>query len=137
MADDYSSLLKKAYKTLPEINKATERFEVPKVSGHVEGNKTIINNFKVIVDVVRREQEHLLKYLQRELATPAFIDDSRLVLNRKISSSIINEKIEKYVKTFVLCPECGKPDTQIIKDERLTTIKCQACGAKHPIKAKI
>jgi len=37
----------------------------------------------------------------------------------------------------VLCPECKKPDTQLKKEDRITTIKCSACGAKHPVRAKI
>ncbi len=135
--EDYSSLLKKAYKQVPQSSQSTERFEIPKVQGHVEGNKTIINNFKAICSILRREPEHLLKYLQRELATPGLIQDTRLILNRKLSSSSINEKVEQYVKLFVLCPECRKPDTQLRKDERVTTLKCMACGAKQPVKTKI
>src|SRR3989344_3664718 len=135
--ESYQELLSRAYKQVPEVSAPTERFEVPKVAGHVEGNKTIITNFKAICSMLRREPEHLLKYLQRELATPAIIQDARLILSRKISSSSINEKIEQYVKLFVLCPECKKPDTQLKKDDRVTTLKCMACGAKQPVKAKI
>ena len=130
----------KHYKKIKQTtspNNRNGRFEIPKVQGHVEGNKTIITNFRAICSTLRREPEHLLKFLQHELATPGNIQDTRLILNRKLSSSLINEKLEKYVKDFVLCPECKKPDTQLRKDERITTIKCMACGAKQPIKTRI
>lgn len=137
MKYDYENLLKRARKKIPESISKTKRFEVPKVVGHLHGNKTIIINFIQICNTLRREPKHLLKYLQRELATPAQIEKNRLVLGRKISSSQINQKIERYVDEFVLCPECKKPDTQLTKEERITLIKCMACGAKHTIKGKV
>ena len=134
---EYKELLKRARENLPESALKHERFDVPKVKGHIEGNKTIISNFSQICDAFRREQSQLLKYLQRELATPAHIDGPRLILGRKINASLINGKIEEYASTFVLCYECKKPDTQLIKQDKVTIIKCQACGARHPIKSKI
>ncbi|MDP2908863.1 MAG: translation initiation factor IF-2 subunit beta [Nanoarchaeota archaeon] len=138
MVLDYKTLLEKGRKELPESAKSTgERFEVPKAKGHMEGNKTVISNFSQIVDILNREQGHLLKFLQRELATPATVDGQRLILGRKLSATQINSKIQMYAETFVLCPDCKKPDTKLIKEDRITFLKCTACGSKHPIKAKI
>ncbi|MDD5253564.1 MAG: translation initiation factor IF-2 subunit beta [Candidatus Nanoarchaeia archaeon] len=134
---DYAELLKKAKRELPETKNTGERFEIPKVTGHIEGNKTIVTNFGLVCDILNRDCNYVLKYLQRELATPAQLDNKRLILGRKISSPMINEKIEKFTKTFVLCKECGKPDTQLIKQDNVLIIKCSACGAKHPVKSKI
>ena len=134
---DYEQLLERAKKNLPDQGKVKERFEIPKVKGLVEGNKTIITNFQQIATALRRDIKHLLKYLLRELATPGNIDGQRLIIGRKINSAIINEKIEKYAKEFVICKECGKPDTQIIKEGPVLMLKCTACGAKHPIKSKV
>ena len=134
---DYSKLIEDAYKSLPEKSEQTDRFEIPKVKGHIQGNKTIISNFTAISDVLRREPGHLLKFFQRELATPALIDGPRLVLGRKLSASLINTKLQQYTETFVLCSECKKPDTQLTKEDRISILKCTACGAKHPIRAKI
>ncbi len=133
----YEDLLKKAKANLPTMTTATERFEIPKVQGHVQGNKTIISNFNQICSTLRRDPQHILKYLQRELATPAQIDGPRLILGRKLLSSLINQKIERYTNDFVICSECKKPDTKLIKEDRIYSIKCMACGAKHPVKAKI
>lgn len=134
---DYEQLLEKAKESLPEVQESKERFEIPKVKGHVEGNKTIVTNFVGIAKSLGRDQDKLLKYLQRELATPAKIDGQRLVLGRKLNSDFINKKIEQFAKDFVLCKECGKPDTKLEKEDRILFLKCAACGAKHPIKTKI
>ena len=134
---DYKTLLKKAKSELPEQKVSTERFVMPRVTGRIEGNKTTITNFAQICSTLRRDQDQILKYLQRELATPATIDGPRLVLGTKISSATMNQKIENYANEFVLCRECKKPDTKIIKEDRYHFLKCTACGAKHPIKSRV
>lgn len=134
---DYEKLLDKAYKELPEVKIEDSRFEIPKAQGHIQGVKTIITNFLKIAQILRRDPAHLQKYLLRELAAPGNLDGPRLILNRKISSNLINQKIEQYAKSFVICKECGKPDTTLKKEDRFIYVKCQACGAKHYIKSKI
>ena len=134
---DYEKLLDRAEKNLPEKVIAKERFEMPKVKGRIEGNKTIITNFKQIVTTLRRDQKHILKYLLRELAAPGIIVGQRLSLGRKISSQLINAKLQKYANEFVICKDCKRPDTQILKEGKILVLKCTACGAKHPIKSKI
>ena len=56
----YEDLLKKARKELPESVFEKERFEIPNVRGHVQGNRTIISNFAQIAATLRRPVEHLL-----------------------------------------------------------------------------
>ena len=133
----YEELLKKAKAELPQIKTSAERFEIPKVKGHVEGNKTILINFFQICNLFGREPQQLLKYLQRELATPASIDGQRVVWGRKLASSFVNQKVEQYAHDFVICKECKKPDTKMIKEDRIYSLKCMACGAEQPIRAKI
>lgn len=135
---EYEKLLEKARKELPKSSVKSERFEIPKVRGHIQGNKTIISNFLQIATIINRPAEHLLKYISKTLATPAEIKKSgSVIIGTKLAASRINDKIQQYTKEFVLCFECGKPDTKIIKEDRITFIKCQACGSKHPIKSKI
>jgi translation initiation factor 2 subunit 2 len=137
MTDPYEKLLERAQSNLPKKIHSKNRFEIPKVISRVEGNKTIIPNFIQLANTLHREPKHILKYLQRELATPGNVDNQRLILGRKIGSFLINEKIVKYVKEFVLCPDCNRPDTKIMKKGRILLLKCTACGAKHSIKSKI
>ena len=79
----------------------------------------------------------MLKYILKELASPGEIRGSLLVLGTKVPASKINEKVKKYAAEFVLCAECGKPDTKIEKEKEITYMKCAACGAKRAIKAYI
>jgi translation initiation factor 2 subunit 2 len=135
--EDYEKLLEEAYDKVKKSEGNGERFEIPKVEGHFEGKKTIVTNFLQIASHLRRNPEHLQKYLLRELAASGQVEGDRLVLNMNVPSAKMNQKIEQYVKEFVLCAECGKPDTELLKEDRLTFIHCLACGAKHSVRSKI
>ena len=134
--DEYEKLLDAAYEKVKPVE-AGARFEIPKVKGMVEGTKTIITNFNQICSTLRRDPEHILKFLTRELATLAVQEKDRLILNRILNSSFVNQKLEVYAKDFVICRECGKPDTEIIKQENFKFLKCLACGAKHALTGKM
>jgi translation initiation factor 2 subunit 2 len=129
----YEEMLEMAYKNVKCQEKECSRFEILKVSGHHEGTKTIITNFIPICNCIRRQPEHLMKFLNKELASFAEISGERLILARKLSSKLINEKIEKYVYDFVICSKCGKPDTEVLEEEGKLTLKCLACGTKKGV----
>ena len=137
---EYEKLLEEAYKKVKQVSgKDNERIETPKIEGYFEGKKTILTNFFQIANHLRRNPEHLQKFLLKELATSGQKDGERLVLNNKVPSTKINQKVEEYVKEFVLCKECKKPDTELVKEpeNRVTFLHCLACGAKHPVRTKI
>lgn len=130
----YEELLKRARTQLPKEVFEKKRFEVPRVKGMIQGNKTVITNIHQISDILGRPINHLMKFLLRELATAGGVDASRVIFTGKFSSVQLNDKINKYVKEYVLCKECGKPDTKLVKDNRITFLKCLACGARRSVK---
>lgn len=134
---EYEKLLDDAYKKVKRVDTANSRFEIPKIQGHFEGKKTILTNFLAIASHLRRKPEHFQKFLLKELAASGQLEGDRLVLNIKVPSAKINQKIEEYSKEFVICKECGKPDTELKKEDRLSFIHCLACGAKHSVRGKI
>ena len=135
---DYQELLKKAKKEMPESVNEKSRFEIINIKGHLQGTKTVLTNLQQITNHLHRPIEHIFKYLLKELATPGEIkNNGSSILGRKISSSDVNAKIKKYVNEFVFCKDCGKPDTEFVKEGNSTFIKSMVCGAKHPIKSKI
>lgn len=137
MTDDYEKMLEKAEKELPEKTESYDRFKLDKVKGHLEGNKTILINLRQIAKQLNRKLDHLLKYLLRELATPGKIVGERVIFGTKVPASLINKKIKKYLSEFVICSECGKPDTELTEMEGISYLKCMVCGAKKPVKSMI
>ncbi len=130
----YEELLEKAYEKLPEVVSTTQRFQMPHFEILIQGNQTIVKNFSQVCESLRREPKHLLKYLMRELATPAGFDGTRAIFQSKIYPKLIQKKLESYIREYVLCKECGRPDTKLIKEDRITFLKCEACGAKSSVK---
>lgn len=137
MADQYNQLLEQAYSKIKVVSASSDRFEVPKVQGQVSGKNTIITNIHEIASYIRRPVDHLAKFLQKELAVSGLLEKNSLILRTKLNSAKVNEKIESYIKEFVLCNECKKPDTEIISEKGIKFKHCLACGAKTPIKSKI
>lgn len=131
---NYEKLLEEAYRKIKKTDASSNRFEIPKIEGHFEGRKTVLTNFSQIAAHLRRKPEHFQKFLLKELAASGQIESDRLVLNIKVPSAKINHKIEEYVNEFVLCRECKKPDTELIRKDRINFVHCLACGAKHSVR---
>jgi len=131
---NYEKLLEEAYGKIKQTNTSLNRFEIPKIEGHFEGRKTILTNFYQIASHLRRKPEHFQKFMLKELAASGQKEGDRLVLNIKVPSSKINQKIEEYVNEFVLCRECKKPDTELVRKDRINFVHCLACGAKHSVR---
>ncbi len=130
---DYEQLLERGMEKVPKDVRSGERFEIPKAKVMRAGARTIIMNFADIASVFRRDQSHFLKFLLKELATKGEVDGKRLIVLGNFSEDVVNKKIELYAKNYVLCPECKKPDTKLIKEGNYIFLKCEACGARHSV----
>jgi len=130
--NNYEELLNEAYEKV-ECVEESGRFEILKVKGHHEGTRTIITNFAQVVACLRRDANHVMKFLNKELASSSEVRGDRLILSRKLPSKDINDKIEKYANLFVLCPKCKKPDTELDDDKGKAFLRCLACGEKHEV----
>ena len=132
---DYAKLLERAEKFIPKEVKAEARFKLPPPDTLVQGNKTFFVNFKAIADKCERDPKHMLKFMSHELATLGLLEGHQAVFTGKFSFSFIRNKLSAYIKEFVICSECGKPDTKIIKNQRMFFLKCSACGARHSLRS--
>jgi len=131
--NDYLANLDRALEQLPEIKGSGERFVVPEPKLLTEGKTTVLENFASIADKLNREPGHIFKFLLRELGTAGKIDGSRAIFQKRFTSEVITELINAYVTEYVICSECGRPDTHLIKSERILTLRCDACGAHRPV----
>jgi translation initiation factor 2 subunit 2 len=131
---EYIQLLKKARASLPEQVFEKSRFEIPKIDSFAEGNRTIITNWRDIAKQIRRD-EHFAKLLAKELATSYTEEGGRLVFAGKFPKDSLTKQLAEYVKVYVICRECKKPDTKLVKDGRMLIMVCEACGARHSVKS--
>jgi translation initiation factor 2 subunit 2 len=133
---DYRSLLDRAYSQLPEQITSYERWTVPRPDVRIVGRRTVIMNFKDIADELRRDPEHLLKFLSGEMATLANFDGTRAIFQGRFRTDSIRNLLEVYTNRYVVCSVCKRPDTKIVRDRRLWFLQCEACGARSSIGSK-
>ena len=67
---------------------------MPEAKVYVEGKTTILENFAEIADKVRRDKDHLMKYLLGELGTSGKIDGTRAIFNGKFETSLLRNIIK-------------------------------------------
>jgi len=132
---NYETLFQRAKKALPEALSSGERFQIPEAEIVIEGKTTILRNFLDIVEVIRRDPAMVLQYLLRELGTAGAQDGRRVVFQGKVTGPQVADRVKSYVDTYVLCQECGRPDTRLVKEDRVAILECDACGAKRPVKS--
>jgi translation initiation factor 2 subunit 2 len=133
---DYDKLLNRSIESLPEKLTSKDRFEMPRGMVFYEGNTTILKNFSEIASDLNREPQHLLSYLLKEVGTAGEADGERAIFQGKIPEVKVLDRIREYVERYVLCRECDRPDTKLIKKNRTLLLKCEACGAVHPVKTR-
>lgn len=127
---EYDEQLARALEETPDIEDASDRFEVPTPEVREEGHVTVFENFQDVVDTLGRDEAHVLKALQSELGTSAHIDESgRARLTGGFRQRRVAEAIETYTDGYVRCPECGLPDTRIEREQGAELLRCDACGA--------
>ena len=131
--DAYRALLDRARETLPPVQVGTDRFQVPDPDVMTDGKNTVIRNFQEICTVLRREPEHVMTHLARELGCPGVLDLPRGVLKSRVAKEALLTKIRDYTEKYVICSECKRPDTHLVKEGRLTLLVCEACGAQRPV----
>ncbi len=81
----YEKLLDRAEKALPEKTGEDVRFKLPAPQLQKSGNRTFFKNFKELSDRCRRDPSHLLKFLNRELATSGNIDGVQAIFTGKFN----------------------------------------------------
>lgn len=127
---DYDDQLDRAIDETPDSNGGDGRFEVPEPALRADGNFTVVENFPELVDVLGREESHVLKFLQSELGTAAQLDENdRARLTGEFRQTRVAAALDAYVDAFVICPECGLPDTKLVTKNGEEMLKCEACGA--------
>lgn len=134
---EYEKLLKRIQGNLSVNKRQTNtRFELPTVDIMWEGQKTFLRNFVEFPKVLRRDPDKVLQYLSKEFAVPAErIGDKAMFIGRRDPDDF-TRLFQIYVKDYVECPTCKSPDTKIVKENRISFLICEACGAKSTMKGK-
>ncbi len=135
MADfDYEALLDRAREKIPDNLSSKSRWKLPEPQILIEGSNTIFRNFNEVVSMMDRDDNHVYQYILNDLGTSGSRDGPRARFKGRIPPKRIKKTIVNYVNSYIICNQCSSPDTNFIKEDRTTLLKCQACGATRPVK---
>lgn len=85
---------------------------------------TCITNLDQISKEIERECKDIIKFFQKKCGL-SILNNSDLnvyEINSKISVATLEEYLEEYISKYVLCSQCGLPETDAV------TYSCHACG---------
>ena len=134
--DDYDKLLERARTQVPEdaFKRSGERFKVPTVQMMVQGNRSLWQNFQDIINVLNRPGREVLKFVSGQLGTAGTMEGGTAIFNGKFTTELVDELVARYVESYVTCPVCTRPDTEIVKESHAYYLSCSACGARTAIR---
>ncbi len=115
------------------------RYKMPVVYGKIEGRgngiKTVIPNISDVALALHRNPAEVNKFFGCELGAQTTYnqDTERAVVNGAHTDATLQDLIHRYCQVFVICPQCGLPETDYkIKNECIYH-KCAACGNKEMV----
>jgi translation initiation factor 2 subunit 2 len=133
--DQYQALLTRIRVNRPESVTTTEdRLKLPEPRTMVSGKRTYWINFIEFPNTLRRDPAEFLNYFRNQLAINASIENGRAIFMGRPDKHSFSALLQRYLKERVICPVCNSPDTRLEKSGKLTTIVCEACGARSAAK---
>ena len=134
---DYKILLDRIKDKLGDTDKESQtRFELPIVDVMWEGQKTFLRNFSEFPKILRRDPQKVLQYLSKEFAVPAEMQGDKAMFVGRRAPDDFTRLFQIYVKDYLECHTCKSPDTKVLKENRISFLICEACGAKSTLKGK-
>lgn len=115
------------------------RYKMPAVMGKIEGKgngiKTVIINISALALSLHRSPGEVTKHFGCELGAQTTYNEStdRAVVNGAHTDMVLQQTVHKYIQEFVLCPNCGLPETNYSFRNGCVVHRCMACGAKEMV----
>jgi len=134
--EDYDSLLARIRAARPEsaASRGEDRLKLPEPRTMVSGKRTYWINFIDFPNLLRRDPAEFLNYFRSQLAINASLENGRAIFMGRPDKQSFSALLQRYLKERVICPVCNSPDTRLEKVKQLTTIVCEACGARSAAK---
>ena len=129
--------LKRLYDKLEVDKSNNKKFSTDRPLLVIENKKTSIINFEKLCDTFKRDKNSVKLFIDNELQASSSIcgKDNILMINNIYTQKQIETVIGKYIDKYVLCSaiKCGSGNTEIIRKNRITILKCNSCNAEKTI----
>lgn len=107
-----------------------QRIQV-KVEGKGNGIKTVVVNLSNVALSLARPGSHVIKWFGLDLGAQTNIDppDDRWIINGSHDAAVLQKSLYIFIEKFVLCDDCGNPETELVIKDDVIRKDCKACGA--------
>jgi len=98
--------------------------------------KSSWNNFDEQAVSIGRDHKHILDYFLSELGCSGNLGaNNEMVLVGNYQAKVYLRLIRKYIEDYVRCANCRLFNTEIKKEDRLTSLRCKKCKASRTVTA--
>jgi len=115
-------------------NDPSYRYKMPRIQTVVEGRgngiRTVIINMNDIAKSLKRPADYPTKWFGCELGAMSKYDPKtgRATINGNHSQQQLIQLLEEFIQKYVLCPNCGLPETDLFVKKDDIKQDCKACG---------
>ncbi|KAJ2716935.1 eukaryotic translation initiation factor 5 [Coemansia spiralis] len=116
------------------------RYKMPRLVSKVEGKgngiKTVLPNIVDVAKALCRPPAYPTKFFGNELGAQTKIEgkDEKFIVNGAHDSEKLQTLLDGFIDRFVLCGNCGNPETDlIITKDQMIIRKCGACGGSSDV----
>lgn len=103
---------------------------MPRLCVKFEKKKTLLSNLTQVAKALDRPAIYILKYFSIEIGAQIVEDkkDDRFFINGFHDAQKLQELLNFFIQTYVLCTTCENPETQLLVENKKISQKCKACG---------
>ncbi|KAK6079188.1 domain found in IF2B/IF5 [Seiridium cupressi] len=112
------------------------RYKMPRLQVKVEGKgngiKTVVVNLSTIAQSLARPGGHVIKWFGLDLGAQTNMDppDDRWIINGAHDGETLQKSLFVFIEKYVLCDDCGNPETDLTIKDDVVRKDCKACGAR-------
>jgi len=107
-----------------------------KIEGSGNGIKTVLVNLEDVALALHINPEYCHKYYGMELGAQARTEKkgaTRYIVNGAHQSVQLDNVLDKFIETFVLCPKCELPEVRLSASKKEVRMDCNSCGNHTPV----
>lgn len=115
-----------------KLSQGKTKFVAKQPKSERKNRKTFFTNFVECCKNVNRDIEFVKTFYENNLGVSMSITgDGSLMINKMYNEKEISEVYVRFLKEYVICPQCGSGNTEMIRDDRLAFLMCNSCKSKQ------
>ena len=110
------------------------RYKMEEVILINQGVTMVFVNIDSISKSLDRDPKMLAKFVRKHFgAKTDYKKNTAVIMKRDLIKSDLQDAVNKFIDSFVLCPKCNNPETTFSEDKTRIKLQCKACNNLHVI----